>query len=229
MEKNEKINSIVIPFVGTLNDDDVASPVFYMNENQDLYSELVETPEIQHRKEMARHYLRHLPVRFLTQNGEKQKMLLYAIFVTRDWRPVDATNILDLIQNAGNRIIWDDDCQFIGVGSQRMVEKHIRPEIERTVVYIKALSKKLQDKLTYRSRCFNQFIDDYRNRYDLWKNFLRVFDTSDVFQFKQKGFWVDKRFLKIPALVANYQQWLIKKYGGAMDHIVSEALYCSDE
>ena len=212
-ENNSNLNSVVIPFVGTLNDNDMAHPVFYLDENKDMCEALVETPAIQHRKELARNYLRYLPVRFLEEsNGRQQKLLLYVIFVTCNWRPIDATNILDLVQNAANKVIWHDDSQFLDVASQRVVAKRLKPEMEHTVVYVEEVSEAYFYKTDYRLRRIQKMNKDYRERYRVQESYLLQILSGDYLRFCNEGFWLDDRFEQIPALAANYQQWVVKHH-----------------
>ena len=80
--------SVVVPFVGTLNDDDAASPVIY-NKNGTEKVVLEETPEIKMRKTRTRHYLRSLQCRFL--RGEP--LMLTAFFLTRNDRNIECRTL----------------------------------------------------------------------------------------------------------------------------------------
>jgi hypothetical protein len=200
--------SVVIPFVGTLNDDDAACPVSYLDEKGVMTQKLAATPAIQNRKERMKYYLRKLPVRFL--NGEN--LTLVAIFFTHDRRPVDATNVLDLIQNAGNKLIWNDDCHFMDVHSQRCVISGMKPELERTIVYVGTISKAHVEKISFRTGRILKVAKDFREKYPVEEYLDEYFDFNERGRFITKGFWKDDRFLKIPALAANYQQWLLEHY-----------------
>jgi len=210
------IYSVVIPFVGTLNDDDMAIPEFYRDEKNVAHEVLEETPAIKMRKERMRYYLRYLPVRFLQQEGEiQQKLLLYAIFVTRNWRPIDATNILDLIQNSGNQIIWNDDSQFLSVRCDRFINKVTKPETERTIVYVAPISEAFLNKPSYLNSHYKLMTNDFcQNYFDEKSQLERIFEIGDIVRYHREGFWQDNRFLKISALAINYQKWIIKQSVG---------------
>ena len=207
--KKTTLNSVVIPFVGTLNDDDVASPVFYLDGHGVTRERLVETPAIQLRKERMRHYLRGLGARFV--NGEP--LYLYAIFVTRDERSIDATNVLDLIQNAGNRIIWSDDSQFVEVFSRRMVVPYLKLECEFTVVWIGEVPNPSRHKTSFGTSRLQKIAEDYRTNYDVEKCLAATFSESEAIDFRVGGFWSDDRFLDIPVLKPAYIRWHMKTQG----------------
>lgn len=200
------IDCVVIPFVGTLNDDDVASPVFYLNEEGKRQERLVETAAIEMRKERVLYYLRHLACRFL--NGER--LMLTAFFLTRNNRNVDGTNVLDLIQNAGNGVIWNDDSQFISVRCDRFVLRHLKPECERTVIYINEVRENFLEKPTYRASRYGAILKNFREQHDDIPSVRRIFGLDACFRYYNTGFWEDDRFLDVPCLVANYQQWLVQ-------------------
>jgi len=214
MDVQIKYSAVVVPFVGTLNDIDMATPVSYLDENEIMHEVLEETPAIKMRKDRMTHYLRYLPVRFLQQDGDKQqKLLLYVIFVTRNWRPVDATNVLDLIQNAGNKVIWNDDSQFISVRCDRFIDKFAKPETERTIVYVASISEAFLNKTSYLNSRYKLITNDFCQNYFDEKNQLkRIFEIGDIVRYHCEGFWQDNRFLKIPALAMNYHQWVVKHH-----------------
>jgi hypothetical protein len=127
---------VAVPFVGTLNDNEASTPVSFV-ENKSMQWKLEETPAIKCRKERMRHYLRYLPVRF-----EKEDLLFLSVyFATKNKRNIDTTNVLDLVQNAGNNFIWSDDRQFIYTQCQRyMIDALIKGvEDEVTIIYVASI------------------------------------------------------------------------------------------
>lgn len=210
MGKILKFYSTVIPFVGTLNDNEVACPVSYVDENGVMQDKLEETPEIAKRKERVRYYLRNLGSRF--KNDEH--LLLEAIFITCNKRNIDATNILDLIQNAGNKVIWNDDGQFIDVRSQRYLSEHNHKELERTIVYVIVLPEIRLWKSSYRLSRNSLLNKDYSGNHSkkaCLEKLNSLFNISEFQKFHQNGFWEDARFLQVPTLSANYEKWHMEK------------------
>jgi hypothetical protein len=207
---NFDANSVVIPFVGTLNDDCDAVPVIYVDKEHKIKAKMAQTPAIQKKKEQTKHYLRYLKVWFL----KKEKLILDVFFITRTNRNIDATNVLDLIQNSGNKIIWNDDSQIYDVRSQRYVDKSIFKEMERMIVYAVPLWFFCEDQIKYRNDLYTKIAEDYKNRYDEVKFLNQYFKPVEISRFCEEGFWQDARFLRISALEFNYQQWHIKNFGG---------------
>jgi len=199
-----RFHSVVIPLVGTLNDDDIASPVFYIDETGARQEKLVETPAIQIRKERMKHYLRDLDVRF----KDHEPLFLYAAFVTHNNRPIDATNVLDLIQNAGSKVIWNDDSQFVDVHCRRCVHPRLRPEHEFTVVYVGTVGKASIGKMSLSTGRLQKIASDFGKKYSLAKCMEEQFDLTERAGYSLKGFWRDDRFLKILALRPAYIKWL---------------------
>ena len=200
--------SAVVPFVNTLNDRDVACPVSYYDENNQLCMALEDTPSIANRKDRVRHYLRFLPGRFL----DKERLLLSVFCITHNNRNLDCDNVASLIQNSGRKLIWGEDSQIYDVRCQRYVSSWARPETERTIVYVAVLRQSSLDRLSFRSSRHALIRRDYENRYDEEKHLALHFDLMQILTYKQKGFWEDDRFLRIPALKVNYERWL-------MDHL----------
>jgi hypothetical protein len=199
------LDSVVIPFVGTLNDDDVASPVFYLDAKGEGQERLVDTPAIQMRKDRCQCYLRHLRGRFLDQ----ERLFLYAVFVTHDGRAMDATNVLDLIQNAGNGLIWGDDSQFVDVHSHRCVVDWLPSDCEMTIVYVGTVTKYSVEKMSLSPGRMQKITKDFKETYDLGRWMDRCFGSDGWLDFPWKGFWRDDRFLEIPALRPAYIRWLV--------------------
>ncbi len=198
--------SVVVPIVGTLNDVVAATPVIYRNDGIERIV-LEETPGILMRKERMGHHLRCLPCRFL--KGER--LMLTAFLLTQDNRNIDATNVLDLIQNAGNKVIWCDDSQFISVRCDRFVWPHLKKKVsERTVVYISEVGEKLLSKPTYRASRYSLIIKDFEEHHDDIQLVRQVFGLGDCGRYYREGFWKDDRFLDVPCLTANYQKWLLQ-------------------
>ena len=66
--------------------------------------------------------------------------------------------------------------------------------------------------ISYRARRHKLMIDDYRERYEEVTSLERFFDVNEINRYQNHGFWLDNRFAKLPALAANYQQWLLKNH-----------------
>lgn len=201
------LQSTVIPFVGTLNDDNPAIPMFELDKNGEGKIELQESPLVATRKQKASHYLRKLSKRYL----EKQPLLLCIFVITRDRRPIDNTNVANLIQNSGNRNIWSDDCQFSYVSIQRIIYEWLKPEAERTIVYVKEIPQKYMNNDKYPSGQHAKIFYDYRKFYDEQRDLELTFNPYEREKYENEGFWEDERFLDISALEVNYQEWLLKK------------------
>jgi len=202
-----KPQSVIVPFVGTLNDNDVASPVIYWGADNIMRQVLEETPAIAQRKECMQQYLRYLPARYLG----KEKLMMNIFCITKNERNIDSENVASLVQNAGNKIIWNDDSQIFDVRCQRYASKIEKDETERLIIYILAIRPGKEHEVTYRQGLSQLISKDYREKYDMEKHIKEIFDLSGRIKFCSKGFWRDDRFLKIPALAVNYQKWLMKE------------------
>ncbi len=165
MISKPEIYSVAVPVVGTLNDASVATPGFYSDENGLPKEILQETPAIWNRKERIRYYLRYLPVRFLN----RQNLFLFTVAIKRNKKPIDATNILDLIQNAGNKIVWNDDCQFFEVHCWRVANPSIYLEKEFMVIYVSHTPDEYLNDMGFRRTQYRWVTEDFQTRWFILK------------------------------------------------------------
>ncbi len=215
------IDTALIPFVATGNDDDIARPFYYLSgkkRRKDREDEekavdwfwrelLAETPRTQMQKERVRYYLRRLQGRFL--KGET--IFLYVFFVTRGKKRIDSSNVVDFIQNAGNKLIWKDDSQIADVRSRRGVGLRLYPDWEATIVYVGAIPKDSVGDVSKDAERFREFTEYVQYLYDIEKRLAEHFDQDEQSRFYRDGFWKDPRFMRIPALSPLYEKWLVKQ------------------
>ena len=187
---------------------DVASPISYLDERGQRQFTLEETPAIACRKDRMRYYLRQVVGRYM--NAEC--LILSAYFITKDWHPMDATNVLDLIQNAGIKVVWSDDRQFTVVRSQRVISKFPQSVSERTVIYIAPIQPKDAGKPSFRASKLSLFSKNFVEDHNENKPLEKVFSTAEMIQIWQDAFWQDDRFLTIGTLRENYLAWLRKEF-----------------
>lgn len=199
-----KFFSCVIPFVSTPNDGLNAMPVPYYNIKGELQSILEDTPEMSSKKDRMRCFLRNLLVR----DSENCRVILNVIFVTCDSRPIDGFNVVQLVQNAGNGLIWKDDSKIFDVRSQRYVSKQKQSCGERIIVYVAKLANDNFNNQADRDELYRLMHENYNQKYDEEAGLKNQFDPDDIIRFKKHGFWEDSRFSSIPALATNYQVWL---------------------
>ena len=93
----------------------------------------------------------------------------------------------------------------------RFVWPHLKPECERTVVYVHELREELLGRRTYRRSRYGLALKDFTENHDDAKAVQQILGLNEYVRYAHSGFWEDDRLLDVPCLAPNYQQWLIKR------------------
>jgi len=182
-------------------------PIEYCDERGISSIILEDTPDTSTKKEQMRLFLRQLVPRFL----DGSRLALNVEYVTKNWHPIDADNVVRAVQNAGNRVIWTDDSKFVSVLCHHGLTQYKHVHSERTVVYVSEIPKEYWNDRLFIDARQNLMNEDCRDRYDEKRHLQAHFTPPEIQRYASDGFWVDARFFEVPALAAGYQVWLIGK------------------